>query len=115
MVGTGCDEREETIGKLLMELEDTWFHEAELRRTGLASMIENKQLKKELWKVNKEMLEVKFQSWRELQCATNPQYSLEDEIAFLNEESDEQYLIKEVFEELNGDKDYDTETKTYQE
>ena len=50
--------------------------------------------------LDKVMLSSAFQSWREVQCATNPQYTIQDEIDFLNGETTNQELIKEVFEDL---------------
>lgn len=60
------------------------------------------------------MLSASFQSWREVQYATNPQYTIQDEIDFLNGETTNQELIKEVFEDLYPyEYEYDAENKTY--
>ena len=66
--------------------------------------------------LDKVMLSSAFQSWREVQCATNPQYTIQDEIDFLNGETTNQELINEVFEDLYaGEYEYDMKNKTYTE
>ena len=47
-----------------------------------------------------EKLEEKFSHWREVQCATNPQYSVDDEIHFLLGEDPEGAIAKRVFDDL---------------
>jgi hypothetical protein len=77
-------------------------------------MLQDKNL--EIHNLKKEMLETKFESWRELQGETNPQYSVQDEVAFLNEECDDEILIQMVFDELYpGQYVYDTKTKMCKE
>jgi predicted nucleic acid-binding Zn-ribbon protein len=64
--------------------------------------------------LDKVMLSSAFQSWREVQVATNPQYTIQDEIDFLNGETTNQELIKEVFEDLYpSEYEYDMKNKTY--
>ena len=64
--------------------------------------------------LDKVMLSSAFQSWREVQCATNPQYTIQDEIDFLNGETTNQELINEVFEDLYPyEYEYDAKNKTY--
>jgi len=64
--------------------------------------------------LDKVMLSASFQSWREVQVAKNPQYTIQDEIDFLNGETTNQELIKEVFEDLYPyEYEYDSENKTY--
>jgi len=45
-------------------------------------------------------LTLKFSHWREVQCATNPQYSVDDEIHFLLGEDQEGVIAKKVFDDL---------------
>ncbi len=60
---------------------------------------------KEKWQKLKEenekmILDAKFTTWRQVCCEHNIQYSLDDEIAFLREETDSPDLIKIVFDKL---------------
>jgi len=60
------------------------------------------------------MLEAKFNTWREVMCQYDSQYSLDDEIIFLNENSDNQEHIKKIFEKLyEGEYGYDIHTQMY--
>ena len=64
--------------------------------------------------LDKVMLSSAFQSWREVQSATNPQYTIQDEIDFLNGETTNQELINQVFEDLYPyEYEYDAKNKTY--
>lgn len=54
-----------------------------------------------VWEVETEELRKKFNIWRELQQATNPQYSVWDEMGFLLGEDEDGRMAKIVFEDLN--------------
>ena len=60
------------------------------------------------------MLEAKFNTWREVMCQYDSQYTVDDEITFLNENFYNQEHIKKVFDELyQGEYVYDIHTKMY--
>lgn len=66
-------------------------------------------------KGEKKSLEDKFQMWRELQCAVNPQYSVDDEVGFLLGEDPYGVYAKDIFDELYpGQFILDVKGKTYQ-
>ena len=70
----------------------------------------------EIEKLREEMLQTKFDAWREVQQETNPQYTIDEEIGFLLGESDDTKLIKKIFDELYaGQYVYVIETETYRE
>jgi len=61
------------------------------------------------------MLEAKFSTWREVMCKYDSQYTLDDEVSFLNENSNNQEHIKHVFDKVmyGTEYEYDIETKDY--
>jgi len=60
------------------------------------------------------MLEAKFETWQEVMGQYDCQYSIDDEITFLNDNSDNQEHIKKFFDELYiAEYEYDIETKYY--
>lgn len=77
--------------------------------------VENRKLKKENEEQHKlNMLEAKFSTWREVMSKYDSQSSLDDEVSFLNENSNNQEHIKKVFDELYiAEYEYDIETKDY--
>jgi len=67
-------------------------------------------------KLKAELLQTKFDAWREVQQETNPQYTIDEEIGCLLRESDDTELIKKIFDELYaGQYEYVIETETYRE
>ncbi len=60
-------------------------------------------------------LSKKFDVWREVQQKTNPQYTIDDEIAYLLGEAYSGELAKAVFDELYEEQGYtlNLETKSY--
>ena len=65
-------------------------------------------------KLREELLQTKFDAWREVQQETNPQYTIDEEIGCLLCESDDTKLIKKIFDELYaGQYEYVIETETY--
>jgi len=74
------------------------------------------QLQKENKRLKAELLQTKFDAWREVQQETNPQYTIDEEIGCLLRESDDTELIKKIFDELYaGQYEYVIETETYRE
>lgn len=96
----------------------TWLHSDDPTIEKLQK--ENKGLKnnitynEEEYKIN--MLEAKFNTWREVMGQYDSQYGIDDEITFLNDNSDNQEYIKTFFDELyKGEYQYDIATKMYYE
>lgn len=85
-----------------------------LKKSNKQKTILIRKFRRQIKGLDKVMLSASFQSWREVQVATNPQYTIQDEIDFLNGETTNQELIKEVFEDLYPiEYEYDAENKTY--
>jgi len=62
----------------------------------------------------KKILWNKYDTFCKLMCEYDPQYSMDDELNFLKDETEDQQLIKEVFDEkYEGEHYYDIETKDY--
>jgi len=75
-----------------------------------------KSLIDEINRLKEELLQTKFDAWREVQQETNPQYTIDEEIGCLLRESDDTELIKKIFDELYaGQYEYVIETETYRE
>ena len=74
------------------------------------------KLKAQIEKLREELLETKFDAWRELQQEIHPQYSIDEEIGCLLSASDDTKLIKKIFDELYyGEYVYVIETEKYRE
>ena len=85
-----------------------------LKKSNKQKTILIRKFRRQIKGLDKVMLSASFQSWREVQVATNPQYTIQDEIDFLNGETTNQELIKEVFEDLYpSEYEYDAKNKTY--
>lgn len=114
---TTCwDEFEEAHKKLKQENEKLKKENESLKKSNKQKTKIIHKFREQVKGLDKVMLSSAFQSWREVQCATNPQYTIQDEIDFLNGETTNQELINEVFEDLYaGEYEYDMKNKTYTE
>ena len=70
----------------------------------------------EIRELKAELLQTKFDAWREVQQEIHPQYSIDEEIGCLLSASDDTKLIKKIFDELYyGEYVYVIETEKYRE
>ena len=75
----------------------------------------NKIVKEDEEEDEKNQLETKFQVWRETMIELNPQYSVDEEIGFLRNNTDDETIVKKLFDELYSEKGwvYNLETHGY--
>ena len=104
------------------EVYDAWYKANEMIKEQdlhiLMIEMKKEEKKEQFTKMEKVELESMFKGWKLAMCENDINYHIDAEIRFLNEQSDNQHLIKKVFDESyegNTDIRYSIEDQDYYE